>query len=70
MTEITTTLRWRGNELSAGRLFIGAVWEMINGGWNAEMQIRYGMSEVARRVTEAAARSALELAAREALSDG
>jgi len=62
---IKTKLRWRGSHLYTGDRWIGTVWKTPKR-WNANFQ----EEKFTFHPTESAARSALEAAAREALSNG
>lgn len=69
-SKTTTTLRWIGHELFAGNLWIGAVALFSDGQQTALWLYRItgAQYETLGYPTEALARSALEQAARQALS--
>ena len=63
--EALDILRWRGDDLMAGRLGIGVIYALHGGGFHAEL---FATDEGANHPTESAARAALERAATEALT--
>lgn len=65
MSEISTTLRWRGNDLFAGKVPVGFVHQHGHFGWYWSTEWHSDDSELMD--TEAATREALEQVAREAL---
>ena len=70
MTQISTKLNWRDDELFAGDIYIGSVWCPVwCPAWTARIATGYSASSLGEFGYRENARSALEQAARTALEE-